>query len=559
MPLDSEVVKNTAAAFCQKLSFREKIGQMVQFYGQNLKFLREKYSDAEWMTRYPFGSFFSGADVIDLVGRRIQDGGGIRNLAPYVKCPLLVAGDLENGAGEFQMPHLQVLGSTHDPALAYEFGKVIAQRARVCGFHWTFGPVVDIVLNWLNPASSLRSLGSDPDEVAEMSAAIIRGMQDNGLCATAKHYPGDGWDFRNQHIGTVADDMSREEWQSTFGKVYRRVIRTGVRSIMVGHIALPWADDSMLPATLSEKISTQLLREELHFEGVLVSDALVMSGFVSFPDARKRLIAAVNAGIDVLLWPDPECFDILERAVEAGDIPERRIEESALRVLEMKAAAGLIPVRESGAEAPGEDDTREHFELVAKTVAEKGTVLLADRNGFLPLTLSRGTRILAVIADDPEALQGVEDLRRYPRVSYLLDELEKRGAEVTVKVNLNCLAIREMEEHAIPCDAVLVLFTQHPRYAFRLSGMPLEMVWMMNYFEKTKVIGISLYSPYLLMENPDTPAAVIHACDDCPASQRAVVRILCGEILPQRRSSVPMPQAGKGVENWEKISYRSLR
>ena len=505
-----------------------------------------------------FRQFFSGADVIDLVGRRIQDGGGVETLAPYAKCPLLIAGDLENGAGEFQMPHLQVLGSTHDPALAYEFGKVIAQRARVCGFHWTFGPVVDIVLNWLNPASSLRSLGSDPDEVAEMGAAIIRGMQDNGLCATAKHYPGDGVDFRNQHIGTVADNMSRGEWQETFGKVYRSVIRAGVRAIMVGHIALPWADDSMLPATLSEKISTKLLREELRFEGVLVSDALVMSGFVSFPDARKRLIAAVNAGIDVLLWPDPECFDILERAVEAGDIPESRIEESALRVLEMKAAAGLIPVRESQAETRDGDDSREHFELVAKTVAEKGTVLLADRNGFLPLNLSRGAKILAVIADDPEALQGV-DLRRCPRVSFLLDELETRGAKVTVRANLNCLAIREMEEHSIHYDAVLVLFTQHPRYAFRLSGMPLEMVWMMNYFERTKVIGISLYSPYLMMENPDTPAAVIHACDDCPASQRAVVRILCGEIPPQRRSSVPMPQAGKALENWEKISYRSLR
>lgn len=552
MHLYSDTVKDTAASFLKQLTFREKIGQMVQFYAGNLKFLRETMTDEQIAEKYPFGSCFTGDDVINLVKDDGSDRHGLSVFRSALKVPLMVAGDLEKGIGGESLPHLIVLGATRDPELAYRFGKVVAQRIRTRGFHWTFSPVADIVLNWLSPAIAGRALGSDPDLVGELSSQIIRGMQDQGVCATAKHFPGDGLDFRNQHLGPELDDMSKEEWENTFGKVYRKVIASGVRSIMAGHIGLSWADDRCLPATLSEKISTDLLRDELKFDGVLVSDALIMGGFVSFQDHRKRLIAAVNAGIDVLLWPEPEVFDIVERAVEAGDIPEKRIEESARRVLEMKVASGLL----GNEPVPEVRDPGEAYDLTAKEIAEKGTVLVSDRNHFLPLSAEKDKNILVAIADRKDLPES--ELRKDPRIVHVIHELEARGANLSVKADLNCLSIARAEAHGIRYDAILALFPEQPLYSYLVSGFAREMVWMMSNFRHTKVIAVSLSSPYVITENPNTPAAVINACSCAPASQRAAVKMIYGEIQGAAKPPQDLMQETRAQQAWAKIHYRSV-
>lgn len=553
MVLYSESIRNAAAEYLKKLSLREKIGQMVQFNSRNVNFLREKMSDAEIMARYPFGSYFSGSDVIDLIGHRIRGQEKLESVKAAAKIPLLIAGDLENGAGGEPLPNLIVLGATRDPELAFQFGKVLAQRSRCCGFHWAFGPVSDIMLNWLNPAVAARALGSDPDMVAELASQIIRGMQSEGFCATAKHFPGDGVDFRNQHIGWAQDKMSREEWNETFGKVYRKVIDAGVRSIMNGHIALPCVDDRGFPATISDRISTGLLRDELGFQGVLVTDALIMSGFVSFRNYEKRMIAMINAGADVMLWPEPDIFDLAEKAVAAGDIPESRVDEAARRVLEMKFACGLLGENK----LPAPQDPGPAYDLASKKIAEKGTVLVTDRNHYLPLDPKQDKNILVVIADEPEKLRG-QDLRKYPGVVHLLNELEARGASLTIKSGLNCMYLVNEEMHGVQYDAVLVLFTLKPFYAYRISGATLEMIWMMNNSRHTKVIAVSLLSPYLVTENPLTPATVINACSDCPASQRAAVRIIYGEIEANRQPPQDLLMDEYPLREWEKIHYDSV-
>ena len=553
MTLYSSSVKETAAACLKRLSFREKIGQMVQFNNGTLKFLRETMTDEQIAEKYPFGSCFSGDDVINLVKGSGSERRGLDVFRSALKVPLMIAGDLEKGTGGESLPDLIVLGATRDPDLAYRFGKVVGQRIRTCGFHWTFSPVADIVRNWRSPAIAGRALGSDPELVAGLASQIIRGLQDQGVCATAKHFPGDGIDFRNQHLGPALDDISREEWEATFGKVYRKVIAAGVRSIMAGHIGLTWADASCLPATLSEKLSTGLLRDELNFEGVLVSDALIMSGFVSFQDPRKRLIAAVNAGMDVLLWPEPEVFDVVERAVEAGDIPEKRIEESARRVLEMKAACGLL----GNETVPEVRNPGEAYALTAKEIAEKGTVLVSDRNHFLPLDARKDKNILVVVADDRKD-QTESDLRKDPRIVHIIQELESRGAELTVKANLNCLSIANAEAHGILYDAVLVLFPVQPLYSYLVSGFAREMIWMMSNFRHSKVIAVSLASPYVITENPNTPAAVINACSNAPASQRAAVRMIYGEIQGAAQPPQDLMLETRVQKSWADIHYRSI-
>ena len=165
MKLYDENICRQAEALVSKMSLREKIGQMVMFNGRNVKMLREKYSYKEIAEKYPFGSFFSGCDVIGLVGKRMKGVDDVNAINEYSKLPLIVAGDLENGGGGEPMPVQLVLGATHDLKLAYDFGRVIAQRGRSEGFHWTFAPVADIDFNWRNPITNTRTFGSDPAAV----------------------------------------------------------------------------------------------------------------------------------------------------------------------------------------------------------------------------------------------------------------------------------------------------------------------------------------------------------------------------------------------------------
>ncbi len=139
-------------------------------------------------------------------------------------------------------PNMLAIGATNDPVAAYEYGRWTAAEATRVGFNWTFGPVVDLCLNWLNPVVSIRSLGQSAERVAELAGALIRGCQEHGLSATAKHFPGDGVDFRDQHLCVAVNSLSEPEWQETFGRVYESCFDAGVHAVMAGHIGLPWVE-----------------------------------------------------------------------------------------------------------------------------------------------------------------------------------------------------------------------------------------------------------------------------------------------------------------------------
>ena len=299
MLYDSKI-RQKADQLLEKMTLRQKIGQMIQFNQIHIKRLVNRHSIEELFAVYPFGSVFSGADIIELAGKRIPGLEVIDELQNNSDIKLLVSGDLESSVNGVAFPSQITLGAANDPQLAYEFGAAIAQAGTKQGFNWTFAPVVDVPMH-RHEHLGCRALGSDPERVILLASNIIRGMQDNGLNATAKHFPGDGVSLINQHISLGSNILSEKEWREVFGHVYKQLFTTGVRAVMAGHIAMPWKDASGLPATLSGKICNDLLRQDLGFEGVLVSDALIMSGYVAFKDYTKRLITTVNAGIDVLL------------------------------------------------------------------------------------------------------------------------------------------------------------------------------------------------------------------------------------------------------------------
>ena len=220
----------------------------------------------------------------------------IAKLQARCSVPMVVASDLEAGAGHFvrggvPFPEPLAVAAANDARLAYMLGTAAAREGREAGIHWTFAPVVDVNVNPDNPIANTRSLGDDPGRVAHLAAAIARGMQEHGLAACAKHFPGDGVDDLDQHTVTSVNTLSREEWHRVSGFAFRQAIDAGVWSVMVGHIALPaWENTQNAcgvyrPASISHKLVTGLLRGELGFQGLIVTDDMNMGGVAGYANA----------------------------------------------------------------------------------------------------------------------------------------------------------------------------------------------------------------------------------------------------------------------------------
>lgn len=493
------------------LSWREKIGQTCQIHGKDIVHLEPEALFKRFST-HPVGSLFLGSEIISASGDRAQHlQHFISTCQSISRIPLSIAGDLENGAGGAirgltAFPNLMALGAVDDAQAAYDYGRWTAVEAAKIGFNWTFGPVVDLSLNWLNPVVSIRSPGQSPQRVAELAAALIRGCQENGLSATAKHFPGDGVDFRDQHLCLSVNPLTEEEWFQTFGKVYESCFAAGVHAVMAGHIALPWIERGSatgrapLPATTSRRILDGLLRERMGYEGVIVSDALIMAGFRGRAMSRRELIVeAFNAGIDVMLWPGADYFELMEQALDSGQISEDRLNQSVERILSMKTRLFSSLPRETRTSA-GTPNILPDSNAVAfsKNLARRSLTLVENRAGLLPLDASRTKRLQILLATPRE--EGAES-----RLSPLLNGLRLRGIHTDLHINGNCLDLRKKEEAGERYDALVVIFEQWThslKNTMRPTGAMAECLWTIQGLETMQPIIVSLGSPYLLHDMP---------------------------------------------------------
>ncbi len=463
--------------------------------------------------------------------------------------PVIVSSDLECGAGRVvegatSFPDLMSLAATDDEALAFEMGRATAVEGRACGVHWAFGPVVDVNANPHNPDANTRTLGDDPDRIARLSAAMIRGMQQNGLCATAKHFPGAGFDDRDQHICTTINPLRMDQWFAVSGRTFREAIDAGVGSIMIGHIALPaWDSVGALastglcpgdgahiqnapPATLSRKIVTGLLRERMGFQGVIITDALDMGGVTSWGPFEEIIPGVIEAGCDMILFASPKRdFAILKRAVGSGRLTEARIDESVRRILALKETLGLHKERDP---RPLSAADSEHFRRAGQEIAEKALTLVRDRHEALPLKLEQGTRVLSYhFRGDPE----------FNNVDAFDDLLRARGVEVA--------RFDETEQGRLPArlddfDVVLMSAVLGPCWGtsrIRPAGNYMRDVWALITSRHPRLALVSYGSPYLLYEMPRLPL-VINAYSPDLNTQKAVLRLLTGEIAATGKSPV---------------------
>ena len=458
----------------------------------------------------------------------------------YCDIPPFITGDLESGAGQAihgatVFPWPCSLAAAGDEELAYESGKASAVEGGASGYHWSFGPVVDINGTRHSPIVNTRSFGDDPDTVIAMSTQVMRGIQDHGMIATAKHFPGDGFDDRDQHICTSVNPLSRDEWFRLSGRAFQAAIDVGVMAVMVGHISLPAFDpgdgsgpDTAPPAPVSRPLITGLLRERMGFEGLVVTDGLNMGGITQWADRETTLTACVNAGCDMLLFVDaPRDHALLVKAFESGRIPEERIDAAVRRILRAKAHLGL----HEDEPAPEQVPTGQ-FEPAAQAIAEKALTLIRDRTGVLPLELGPGKKVLSY------------HLRSLPNeynVDGMDELLEATGAEV--------VRITESDTENMPTpdaidsfDAILVHFVFCPRWmtnCIRPSGQCMGALAGLLGLRHPKTVVISYGSPYIHHEVPAVPAC-INAYSPDSHTQKAVVKLLQGEIEATGTSPVDL-------------------
>jgi beta-N-acetylhexosaminidase len=461
----------------------------------------------------------------------------IAKLQARCRIPLVVASDLEAGAGHFvrggvPFPDPLAVAAANDTTLAYTLGHAAAREGRHAGIHWTFAPIVDVNVNPDNPIANTRSLGDDPERVARLAQAILRGMQEHGLAACAKHFPGDGIDDLDHHTATTVNTLSWEDWYRISGFTFRQAIAAGVWSVMIGHIALPAWDDTQdargvyCPASINRRLVTDLLRGELGFTGLIVTDDMNMGGVAGYTNRRTRTVACIAAGCDMLLFPTlPDDYDILLAAVQSGALSVQRLDDAVRRILAFKARLNLHQGELFGSAITAVE--RQSFETASQHIAETAIVQVRDLNGTLPIRhLQPGARVLSItLASDAQDLPEVDNA------------LRARGYQVDHAYNPDDL---RFSDQTFAYQAVFVNFVFKAVWGLqsvRSVGLHNRLFIGGFYSDHPCVVFTSFGSPYhLRMFNTLPNYLNVHS--SCADSQRAAVRVWFGEAEAHGASPV---------------------
>lgn len=330
------------------------------------------------------------------------------------RIPLLKAANLEEGGSGgmsdgtlFGWPMLTA--ATDDPDMAERFGLVCGSEGAEIGINWTFSPVCDLDINYLNPITNVRTFGSDPDRVKAMTERYSRAVQSCGVAACAKHFPGDGVDYRDQHLHPTVNSLSAEDWYASYGAVYKNLIEHGMLSVMVGHIAQPElarsidpalpSEEAMLPASLSGTLLTGVLREKLGFGGVITTDATIMGGYTMAMPRREAIPASVMAGCDMLVFTTDleEDYGYMLEALRDGRLSMDRLDEAVRNILALKAK--LCFTAAANAAVPGRDWHR--------ACADRAITLVKNTQPeALPMTTGRYPNIRLITLGRDDILDG---------------------------------------------------------------------------------------------------------------------------------------------------------
>jgi beta-N-acetylhexosaminidase len=507
----------------QDLTLPEQVGQLVVFH---LTLDMAGVTDLPaFFERNPIGAIFAGGEVIeDGTNRFDHVQQAVAACQQASRIPLLVAADLENGGGDVipgltALPSPMALGATSDCDLAYRYGVAAAREGALAGINWALAPMADLNLHPLSSNVGNRALGDEAGKVIPMLQGFVHGLRDNGMAACAKTFPGDGSDYRDQHLTTTVNQLSKDDWMASYGRVFQSLIDDGVETIMTGHICLPAfqqpnAQGGFDPCTISRELVTGLLKEQMGFQGIVVSDALGMGGILCHRSQLDAAVDAFAAGTDMLLWPGPQFIERVVGELQAGRIPMSRLEDALTRIWRVKARfAGLPPQQDSAALGVGQ--------AVARETAAASLTLLWNRSDALPLQPLRDQRIL---------LLGVTHFdKAYDRFSQVKAGLENRGFQVDMERYLSPERLAQL----LPAyDKIVVCLERQ----FHRSLGPMDLfgevarnIWSCNACGMDRMVVVGFGSPYLAPWYFQQAQAAINAYSSVPATMNAVVAALCGE------------------------------
>jgi beta-N-acetylhexosaminidase len=462
------------------------------------------------------------------------------------KLPLLIGADFERGAAMrldegTSFPTAMALAAAGHPRDAYTMGKITTLEARAVGIQWIYAPDADVNNNPGNPIINTRSFGEDPARVAEYVTEFIRGVQENGGLATAKHFPGHGDTASDSHIDLPVIHADRERIEHLELLPFRAAISADVGSIMTGHLSIPALEpDPNTPATLSSRILTDLLRTEMGFQGLVVTDAMEMGGITVRFAPGEAAVRAVLAGADAVLMPPvPDAaFEGLQAAVKSGRISSQRLDASVRRILQAKARLGLDKNRLVDVDAINRKFGSAAWQNDAQDISDRGVTLLRDAPHRLPLDGTKpGRALLLAFYADPEPYPG-EDLERELRQRF--DSLTTLRAD-TRFVNADTLKLPAPDTYDV---AILALFV---RVSDRKGNVdvPAEQAALADQLFKTgkPMITLGFGSPYLIERFPqaETWLAAFGISD---VAQISISRALFGQIPMRGHLPVSIP----GVE-----------
>jgi beta-N-acetylhexosaminidase len=562
---DCKWVEDTIAG----MSIEEKIGQLFFNMGSS----RDEDYLKMTVNQYHIGGIrYNPASAAEV---REQN----RILQENSKIPLIIACNTENGGngacsdGTMIAPQTKI-GATKDVRYAYELGRMSNKEAAAIGCNLSFAPVSDILYNWENPVIGLRTYGNDVNQVCEMTKAYMDGAHTNeGFCCAAKHFPGDGLDFRDQHVANSVNSMSCEEWDATYGKVYQNLIDNGLEAIMAGHIMQPAytrhfnpdiKDDDIQPATLSPELIEGLLRKKLGFNGMVLTDASHMVGLTCRMKRSEMLPRTIAAGVDMFLFFNEmdEDFASMMEGYNSGVITEERLSDALHRILALKAHMGLNKKAKKDIVPPVSEMEKivgcDEHQAMAKEISDKAITLVKYKDDdVFPIVPERYKRIMIVYVkglssggmgavigkmmggnkkNPAERLQEKLVAKGFDAFIYEspLDQMAKRAAAgEKVDMNMYFAGKTEIKEFRENQDLIITLvdiaggFQPVARPGFGMTKGGGEIPW---YVHELPVVVVSCGQPFVLADIPQA-RTYINTYDSADQTLDALVEKLSGKSI----------------------------
>jgi len=552
-PLTSE--QRATQGQMKAMSLRDKVAQLV-IVNANGDVYSTKSPDYE-----KYRHWVADLHVGGIIINNASQNGLVRNAEPHAlavflnqmqklaKTPLLVASDFERAAsmrvtGGTRFPHSMAFGAANDLAATKFEGLTAAREARALGIHWIFAPVADINNNPQNPIINLRSYGEDPAQVSRHVSAFIDGAHsdsDSRVLVTAKHFPGHGDTDVDSHLGLPRLEVSRDRLDAMELKPFQAAISRGVDSIMTAHMAVPALDPSGMPATVSHNVLTALLRDELKFKGLIVTDSMAMQGLTMLFDSGEGSVKSIIAGADVLLMPpDPDkAIRAVVGAVEDGRISRQRLEQSVARVLAAKLALGLSNKKKL-VNLDAISDVLDSPEAAEKAQAVADHAVTLIRNGRDVLPFSTASRPCLIVITELRISQfgqrTIQDFRRRA----------PNGRAVALDTGLPLAALEATVGDLTACSAIVV--ASFASVSADLKDVKPFLALLAT--SSAPLVLLPLENPYLITNVPNATAFLTTFSSSLP-SETAAMKALFGEIPITGHTPVSIPgfaQLGDGIQ-----------